>query len=245
MTKCFRVGTDGFNYTIAKAAFCPFAMVCFGVWFICREIEVSGALASELSFSEQGRRMYIFFPASKKGTEAKGITRTLDCLCGVTEFCPVHLLSRHVEELKKHFVVQLGLEWRKLPLFPRADGNALSKEAVVSMLTRLVASYGGRTVDHLGRSCISGHTMRITGAQLLASLGLDPVTIGMHGRWSSNAILTYLGESPLSSVSARLKQHTQLALPLRELTERVAQLEEVFVSDSESEQSSSSESSDS
>ena len=224
----------------------PFAMVCFGVWFICREIEVSGALASEfIVLGTREKDVHFSSLRQRKVRRPRASLVHWTAFVGLRKFCPVHLLSRHVEELKKHFVVQLGLEWRKLPLFPRADGNALSKEAVVSMLTRLVASYGGRTVDHLGRSCISGHTMRITGAQLLASLGLDPVTIGMHGRWSSNAILTYLGESPLSSVSARLKQHTQLALPLRELTERVAQLEEIFVSDSESEQSSSSESSDS
>ena len=61
--------------------------------------------------------------------------------------------------------------------------------------------------DALAR--ITGHTFRITGARLLCSMGLDPVTVSIHGRWSSNAVLTYLAEAPLLSMKARLRPSVQ------------------------------------
>ena len=75
---------------------------------------------------------------------------------------------------------------------------------------------------------------RITGARMLASLGLDPITIGLRSRWSSNAILTYLGEAPLVSVSRRLHILTGVDPALQALSKRVASLEEAFASSDES-----------
>ena len=113
----------------------------------------------------------------------------------------------------------------KAPSLPyRADGSAMSEKAVVALLERMVSSYGGRTKDHMNRPCISGHAMRLTGAQLLAVMGLDPIMIGMHGRWSSSAILSILAESPLLSVFARLKKQSQLAKPLQALADKVSSL---------------------
>ena len=37
---------------------------------------------------------------------------------------------------------------------------------------------------------------------------MDPLTIAIHGRWSSNAILTYLAESPLQCMRARMNLQT-------------------------------------
>ena len=105
--------------------------------------------------------------------EAKGVVRTLECICDTCKFCPVHLLSDYVSRLKRVFVHEMGMDFDKLPLFPRADGTALSKEAVNHMLCQIVKKYGGRVDDEAGRSCISAHTFRITRARLLASWGLD------------------------------------------------------------------------
>eukprot|EP00439_Symbiodinium_sp_Y106_P072133 s436_g13.t1 len=101
-----------------------------------------------------------------KGTptqEAKGVVRTLECICDTCKFCPVHLLSDYVihllsdyvSRLKRVFVHEMGMDFDKLPLFPRADGTALSKEAVNHMLCQIVKKYGGRVDDEAGRSCIS------------------------------------------------------------------------------------------
>ena len=82
-------------------------------------------------------------------------------------------MSDYVSRLKRVFVHEMGMDFDKLPLFPRADGTALSKEAVNHMLCQIVKKYGGRVDDEAGRSCISAHTFRITRARLLASWGLD------------------------------------------------------------------------
>ena len=87
------------------------------------------------------------------------------------------------------------------------------------------------------------HTFRITGARLLASWGLDAYTIGIHGRWSSSAIISCLAESPLISVATRLRNESAVSRSIRDLAERIAALEEFFISDSEQCSSSSDSSS--
>ena len=169
-TVCMRVG---YNTRFRKAAFCPFAIVCVGTLFLCREIELAGALATELNFRMDNTVLEIYLPASKMDQEAKGVVRTLECICDTCKFCPVHLLSDYVSRLKRVFVHEMRMDFDKLLLFPRADGTALSKEAVNNMLRQIVKKYGGRVDDEAGRSCISAHTFRITRARLLASWGLD------------------------------------------------------------------------
>ena len=73
---------------------------------------------------------------------ARGVERELGWLCDITEFCPAHLARRYLKELKDHFVTKKGMTWHKLPLFPKADGSAMTKTEVVNMLRFLVKSYG-------------------------------------------------------------------------------------------------------
>lgn len=69
---------------------------------------------------------------------------------------------------------------------------------------QLFQELGECIVDPNGEWLHSGHTFRITGARLLASWGLDPITIQLLGRWGSMAVLTYLSESPLQDFADRL-----------------------------------------
>ena len=90
-----------------------------------------------------------------------------------------------------------------MPLFPNPVGSAVSKLQIVAVLREIVASYQpGSSQDAFAR--ITGHTFRSTGARLLCSMGLDPVTV-IHGRWSSNSVLAYLAGAPLISMKARLR----------------------------------------
>lgn len=218
MGRCMRVGCNTAKLT---APFAPYAMICFGTMFLCREIELSGSLAPELCFDLLDMKVRFKLPASKMDIRARGVERELGCLCDITEFCPAHLARRYLKELKDHFVAKKGMTWHKLPLFPKADGSAMTKTEVVNMLRFLVKSYGGRLEDEAGRSCISGHALRITGARLFSSWGVDPITIGLHGRWSSSAIMSYIAESPLTSLTSRIVSHPSL----QNLHNRVTSLE--------------------
>ena len=48
------------------------------------------------------------------------------------------------------------------------------------------------TVSPDGSEAITGHSLRVTGAQGLARFGLDAWTIQLIGRWGSAAILRYI-----------------------------------------------------
>ena len=56
---------------------------------------------------------------------------------------------------------------------------------------------GVPTVSPDGSEAITGHSLRVTGAQGFARLGLDTWTIQLIGRWGSDAILRYIRAIPL------------------------------------------------
>eukprot|EP00971_Amphidinium_carterae_P078637 1555829-Amphidinium_carterae.1 len=47
--------------------------------------------------------------------------------------------------------------------------------------------------------------MRVTGAQLLVSLGLEPSVVGLFGRWSSASVWRYIRETPIEASSSWMK----------------------------------------
>lgn len=229
MNKCMKVGI---NINKLRAPFAPYALICLGTFFLCREIELAGALAVELSVNLTDAKVTFTLPVSKTDINCRGVERTLGCLCEVSNFCPFHLAKRYLKELRQHFVVTRGLQGKTLPLFPRADGTALTKDEVVVTLKNLVRAYGGRLVDEVGRDAISGHAFRITGARLLSSWGIDPITIGLHGRWSSSAIMSYIADSPLSTITDRLRSN----LALKELQQNTHRIEEGVAESSDEEE---------
>lgn len=113
--------------------------------------------------------------------------------------CPFHILRRHCEKLdRKNADVDV-------PLFPDDAGSYCTKQGVVDTIRAASELAGQPAKDSSGNYILSGHTFRITGARFLATNGLDPITIQLLGRWGSNAVLTYLAEAPLMSLTQRLK----------------------------------------
>ena len=183
------------------------ALLGTAIYFMCREIEVAGCLQHELSVEQDASSCSLLLPATKKDTFGAGTTRTIECFCDLGEFCLPHYLVQYQAKLKE-LADKLGKDTDEMPLFPNPLGCSLSKAQIVAVLREIVASYlPGSSQDALAR--ITGHTFRITGARLLCSMGLDPVTVSIHGRWSSNAVLTYLAEAPLLSMKARLRPSVQ------------------------------------
>ena len=75
-------------------------------------------------------------------------------------------------------------------MFPNAKGEVCQKEAVAKTLEAAAAHLGVPKESATGR--ISGHTMRVTGAQGLAASGLDLWAVQLLGRWGSSAVKGYV-----------------------------------------------------
>eukprot|EP00435_Cladocopium_sp_Y103_P067914 s724_g30.t1 len=175
----------------------PLPMVVCATYFMLRELEASAVDRADVMFGDES--VTLALPVSKTDWEAKGYSRTWSCICDRRLPCPFHILKEHCE--------QLDLEGRSTenPLFPDRQGNYCTK-AGVGQTIRIAAQRSGMEVtDPDGGHRLSGHTFRIIGARFLSAAGLDPITIQLLGRWGSNAVLTYLAESPLMSLKHRLK----------------------------------------
>ena len=174
----------------------PLAMVVCSTYFMLRELEASAVDLGDVSLAADS--ITLSLPISKTDWQAKGCRRTWGCLCSRNLICPFHILKDHWD-----CRIQAGALLED-PFFPAGRGGYCSKQGVVDTIRSAVDLSGGKSCDSHGMQLYSGHTFRITGARYLCTCGLDPITIQLLGRWGSNAVLTYLAEAPLWSISSRI-----------------------------------------
>ena len=176
-------------------------LAVLGCFHMLREIELSTTLASSLLIDHDKREEALYLPASKTDHLARGVWRSWGCVCvglpGPIP-CPYHAAASQIEALKVKFAVDGELP-HGLPLFPTRDGNAPSKASVVSSLRAWLTSSG------ISMDCLptGGHCFRVTGAQMLARAGIDADTIMIAARWTSSAVLKYIREAPLKTLTHR------------------------------------------
>ena len=58
---------------------------------------------------------------------------------------------------------------------------------------------------------LTGHSLRVTGAQFLASLGLEVALIQILGRWDSSMVLRYVADAPANAITTHLKKQLSTA----------------------------------
>ena len=80
-------------------------------------------------------------------------------------------------------------------MFPTIDGDAPSKQAMLTTFLSVASRLGLPEQSRDGTERISGHTLRATGAQGLARRGLDLWSIQLLGRWGSEAVRGYIREA--------------------------------------------------
>ena len=98
-----------------------------------------------------------------------------------------------------------GMGWgENLPLFSGGSPNPPSKANVIKTMIWLVN--GALTIMDIGFIAVTGHSMRVSGAQHLAAMGMELPLIQLLGRWSSNLIYRYVAESPLATLTPRYKE---------------------------------------
>ena len=190
----------------------PKALVGIGAWWLCREIELANAWASLVEFAGSGRSLIasLHLPASKSDQLALGIARSLRCCCPPSPTssdrarCPVHLLVDHLLYLQRRFAAAWcnGVADLSLPLFPRADGQVVEKHAMRDTIIEGARLLGVAQSAPDGSERVTGHSLRVTGAQGLVIRGWDLWTVQLHGRWGSDVIKRYVRDSPLAAVAA-------------------------------------------
>ena len=201
-----------------------------GSWFMMREVEAANARISDVTVKvHDGKpRVCWALPASKTDQRAVGVSRAHGCLCGASPrpSCPAHAAWAHITELKARF----GELPADSPFFPDARGRTCTKEAMASTLVEAARFLDAPIESATGR--ITGHSMRVTGAQGMASAGLDLWAIQLLGRWGSMAVRTYVREAHLDQAelwAQKVAQQTDLS----EMTKSLAKQVEVNMKDTE------------
>ena len=109
------------------------------------------------------------------------------CGCkGVSSWgCPVCVRSAHLEFLRKAFPEKVrGLSFEPdFPLFPTEEGRVVTKDAMTETIVAAARILNVQLVSAEGTEQMSGHTLRVTGAQGLSRLGLDLWAIQVYDRW--------------------------------------------------------------
>ena len=199
------------------------SLLAVGVGFIMREIEVAFARVRHLTFDTANRTVVLQLPATKKDPRAIGCSRSMVCTCRPPAerradcvYCAAWSQAALVRE---RFGPDLPED---MPLFPTAAGRDMDKTAVIKMLRANVELYGGTVQAEGGMQTIGGHSLRVTGAQRLAALGVDSVKIMVLARWAGPTILRYVREAPLQNLPREVRdlegrtELTQIASEVRQ-----------------------------
>ena len=166
------------------------AMVA-GSWFLTREVELSNARALALEFSSRSDGTQFVrwhLPATKTDTQAMGIARTHRCICALgprSPRCPVHALKDQWLHLQRRFPARWldGRPDPQLPLFPTVDAGICTKEDMRATIERAATELGIPLASPDGTERVSGHSLRVTGAQGLARAGTPLWSVQLMGRW--------------------------------------------------------------
>ena len=179
----------------------PRAMIVTATMFLLRELEASAIDMEDITLDTC--KITLYLPVSKTDWQAKGCSRSWTCVCDTQLPCVFHILKDHVIDVQNFYKErQMSPEGRAL--FPTQSGGYCTKQGVVNTLRSAVELTGDNSVRGDGAWAYSGHAFRIAGARILARSGLDCITIQLLGRCGSNAILSYLAESPLDGFAERL-----------------------------------------
>jgi hypothetical protein len=179
------------------------AVFAAGCLFLAREIELSLAVVGNVVFNTEMLTVSWRLPADKTDPAGLGKTRSWSCCCsanGAQTVCVYHALFDHFVLLRQKFGGDGGKLASDLPLFPTVRGTAVAKVDMVKCIERAAVLCGEPLVDSLGSRRYGGHSLRVTGAQYLASVGVPLLTIQLLGRWASDIIARYVAEAPLCAL---------------------------------------------
>ena len=209
----------------------PRAAIIAGTWSLCREVELSTSRTRllELRLPRAGRPSVVWhLPASKNDQAAIGYSRSLICRCSPSiskAECPVHVLWDHACFLRHRFPASFenDVPIRDFPLFPDESGSVVSKAAMTESIRQAAARLDIPLASPDGSERVSGHSLRVSGAQGLIRLGWHPWAVQLQGRWESDVVKRYIRNSPLDAAVAAPGSARQ-GLDLEQLLSAVVKL---------------------
>ena len=150
-------------------------------------------------------------------------------MCGpgaATPNCPVHAMWDQKLLLSVLFAARCSPSSSdlSLPLFPTESGHVVSTKAMKESIRIAARLLQCPLESPDGAERITGHSLRPTGAQGLARMGLDTWSIELLGRWGGKCVRQYVRAASVSSAAARARALTMRAA-LAELTDQPADAE--------------------
>ena len=124
-------------------------------------------------------------PVSKTDVRALGKVRRWECVCSgdFTRPCPFHAIVNQLEILRSSH----GGEGSS-PLFPTLSGGFVDKRHVVTSIEFVASLIGEALTGSGGVRRFGGQSLRVTGARLMAGMGISIVLIQLMARWSSEVV---------------------------------------------------------
>lgn len=150
-----------------------------GVHWMMREIELANLSARDVKFDSTNRLVTVLFVNSKGDQEARGVSRTLQCICkeGCSLKCP-------------YAVLEVLVNYAGLKGSPGAMLSTTQNGRVRATKQELVNSW-----QKLFGKDLTGHSARRSGALQYIRRGWAVSQVGYLGRWKSNIILEYAQEA--------------------------------------------------
>ena len=88
-------------------------------------------------------------------------------------------------------------------LFINTAYEQVKKAIMVKSMVAVITAVKNAVKDMI--KSITGHSLRVSGAQFLARIGLELMLIQILGRWDSNIILRYIADAPVANITANMK----------------------------------------
>ena len=175
----------------------PVDCLLVATWWMLREIELGTASVDQITFLVGGGgcgKADFHLPISKSDARALGKHRALSCTCP-SACCPVAAARRLVNAATPRTE-------GATPLAQTAGGAPVAKEAIIKALRAVAAAAGQpNTLE------VTGHSPRVTVAQLLAAAGIPMERIAAFGRWGSSAVRLYVREANRHVLFGGLAEH--------------------------------------
>lgn len=191
---------DGEAFSFDNVSHCR-DMAVIGLCFMLREAEMANARARDIKL--EGRNVLLTIPLHKTDPLGKFTVRALSCSCNIRthNLCVWHSTERHLVRLEAHPARASGPQF---PLFPDEAGRTASKQKFIEAIRTVIAKTDTPMTrqgpDGQETQRFHGHCLRISGAQMLSSSGVELSLIQLLGRWTSTAVLRYTQDSALLRV---------------------------------------------